>query len=497
MLVEQLLAKTKISRQAQFLDSAQGLQEFFAIMIIFGQKQNILTAVFGQLGRQNQEVGTNCVQGSSPIIFGQRQSFEPMNNIGREQKQLKKRHIGFPGIAGDFAQGIIVKEFAVVLFYCCPGIVKQINPPSRHLEIGHENMINISGIFEQSQLFGFLRIFWDRAPDYNKSVRVVPFLMNIVSEFSNLPTVLESVEPASLSLGFDRGIFFGYDDVTTAYSVEESDYSLAVKSRIHAEADTASGDLLRGFCQANLQKSYCSSRRSGVPGTQSSVPEFLMMRLETEKRMIRPSSRFLGVVTNSSSLLPAVDSNHYRIDIEGQAVAFAGQFPQVSPQAVVKPRQLANCLRIQPFQEPAQGCLIREAAQAQHLQKESVVLQDLGFVDSFHSHDDRVQQSQNQFGGMISGLIVRIMSFQTLLDSLLEADLFAKTMNQGHSAEVRQMGSLEEKSDISGSFGHGMQTVHFGRFLSQGLFETYYTPFSSENINLKSQNNRFSRIFED
>jgi len=70
-----------------------------------------------------------------------------------------------------------------------------------------------------------------------------------------------------------------------------------------------------------------------------------------------------------------------------------------------------------------------------------------------------------------------------------------KTMNQGHPAEVSQVGSLEEKSNVSGSFGHGMQTVHFGRFLPQALFETYYTPFPSKNTNLKSQNNRFSRIF--
>ncbi|MDP2788768.1 MAG: hypothetical protein Q8O46_01800, partial [bacterium] len=173
-MIEQLLAKTKISRQTQFLNSAQGMQELFALMIIFGQKQNILTAVPGQLGWQNQKVDTNCIQGSSPIIFGQTESFEPVDYIGRKEKQLKKRHVGFPRIAGDFAQGIIVKEFAIVLFYCCPGIVKQIYSPSRYLEIGHENMVNIFGIFEQSQLFGFLRVFRDRPPDYNKPVRAVP-----------------------------------------------------------------------------------------------------------------------------------------------------------------------------------------------------------------------------------------------------------------------------------------------------------------------------------
>ena len=58
-----------------------------------------------------------------------------------------------------------------------------------------------------------------------------------------------------------------------------------------------------------------------------------------------------------------------------------------------------------------------------------------------------------------------------------------KTMNQGHPAEVSQVGSLEEKSNVSGSFGHGTQTSHLVRFLSQEFYRAYYTLFSSENTN--------------
>ena len=82
------------------------------------------------------------------------------------------------------------------------------------------------------------------------------------------------------------------------------------------------------------------------------------------------------------------------------------------------------------------------------------------------------------------------------MEKILQQMQFAKTVNQSHPTEVRQVGSLEEKSDISGSFGHGTQTVHLGRFLSQILFEAYYTRLSSENKNLKSGNHRVSRIFE-
>lgn len=167
MSIEKLLAKTKIPRQTQFLNPVQSLLELFAVMVISGKKQNILMSAIGQFGRQDQEVRTDRIQGSHQVFSGQTQPFEPVDNICGEQEQLEERHIGFPGFAGDLAQGIIVKEFPVVLFYRCPGIVKQIHSPGRHLEIGHEDMINILGIFEQSQLFGFLGIFRDRAPDYD------------------------------------------------------------------------------------------------------------------------------------------------------------------------------------------------------------------------------------------------------------------------------------------------------------------------------------------
>ncbi len=162
----------------------------------------------------------------------------------------------------------------------------------------------------------------------------------------------------------------------------------------------------------------------------------------------------------------------------------------------MKPYQLANRLWIQPFQEPPQSCLIWETAQAQNLQEETVVLQDFCFVDTFQSHNNGVQQRQDQFGRMILGLIVRIMPLQTLLDSFLEFDLLAKTMYQKHPTEVSQMASSEENLDVSATFGHGTQPSHLVHFLSQEFYRAYYTLFSSENTNLKLQNNRISRIFE-
>jgi len=428
------------------------------------------------------------------VIFGQTQPFEPVDYIGRKQKQLKKRHIGFPRIAGDCAQRIIVQEFPVVFLDGGSGIVKQIHPPGRHLEIGYENMINVSRIFEQSQLFCFLRIFRNRAPDYNKSVGAVPFLMNILEKFSCFPAIAEPLEPAPLRFGFDSGIFLGHDDIPAAYSVEESDYSLSVESRIHPEANAASGNIRRSLVQTYLQELDGSGRRSSVSGTQSSMPEFLAMRFETEERMIGSSSWLLGIVANSSTLLLAVNSNYYRIQIENQAGAFVGQTPKVSSQAVVKPRQLANRLRIQSFQKPAQSCLIRKTTQSQNLQEETVVLQDFGLVDTFQSHNNGVQQCQNQLGRMI--FLVLRRKADRFLQKLFESKLLAKTVNQEHSTVMRQMAASEENFDFAMSFWHNTQTSLLVHFLCEEFDKPYYTPFPSKNTDLKLQNNRFSRIFE-
>ncbi len=193
-------------------------------------------------------------------------------------------------------------------------------------------------------------------------------------------------------------------------------------------------------------------------------------------------------------MLFAVNGNDYRIQIENQAGAFVGQAPKVSSQAVVKPRQLANRLRTQPFQEPPQSCLIRETTQPQNLQKEAVVLQNFGLVDALQPHNDGIQQSQDQFGRMVN--LILLGKTNMLLQKLFELKLLAKTVNQKHPTVMRQMVASEENFDFSSTFWHNTQTVHLGRFLCKDFDRAYYTPFSSENTNLKSENNRFSRIFE-
>jgi hypothetical protein len=202
------------------------------------------------------------------------------------------------------------------------------------------------------------------------------------------------------------------------------------------------------------------------------MPEFLTIGFEAKQWMIRSSAWFLGIVPDLRSFLFPVNRDDHRIQIEDQTCRFAWQSEQVGPQAVLKPDQLSDGLRTQSFQKSSQCGLIRKTVQAKNLQKKSIVLQDFGLVDPLHPHDNCIKQSEDQFGRMILGSILETMSLQTHLDVLLEIDLFAKTMNQQHSSKVRQMTFSEENTYIPGSFGHGMQTVHLGRF----PYQQFYLP---------------------
>jgi hypothetical protein len=489
--VETLLAKTKNFGQTQFLNPSQGFFELLALRIVFGQNQHLLMSAIAQLGRQHQEVGTNRIERSRQIFRWQSQPFEPMDDIGGEQKHLKKGDVGLPTMAGNFGQRIIVKEFAVVFLDSSSGVVKQVYAPRRHIEVGDENMINVFGIFEQSQLFGFLGVFGDRTAHNNKAMGAVPFLMDVGQKLAGFPTVFEFLVFGPLRLSLDSGIFSGDDDVTASRSVEKPDYSLTVKPRIHSKTDTTSGDIPGRFVQTNFQKADGSRGRSRVSRTQSPVPEFLAMRLETKQRMITSASWLPGVVADARALLPAVNGDHHRIDVEDQTGSFVRYLPEIGSEAVVQSYPLTNRLWAQALQKPSQSRLIGKATQPQNVQKESVVLQDLGFVDALHPHDDRVEQRQSQLGAMILGLFVTIVSVQTLLNSLLQNNLLAKTVNQSHSAKVRQVGSLEEKSNISGAFWHGTQTSHLVYFLSQWILLAYYTLTSSIKTTVVASKSRF------
>jgi len=129
----------------------------------------------------------------------------------------------------------------------------------------------------------------------------------------------------------------------------------------------------------------------------------------------------------------------------------------------VKTYQLSNAFGRKTLQEPAQGALVGESLQAEHLQESAVVLQDVGLVDTAQPHNDGEDQGHNQLGRVIGRSSLQLVYM--LLKKPAQPQPFAKSLDQPHSAEVRKVGLLEGETEFPGPSGHPAQSTLIGAFV--------------------------------
>jgi hypothetical protein len=469
---ESSFAKTKISGQAQLFYFLQRSQKLLLVMVVVRKFDNIFLVLAYQPGGQHQEVGTNGIERGSEILRRQTKSFEPMNDVGGKEQDLKESNVGRPCLCGDLAQRIVVEEFSDVFLYRGSWLVEEIDAPSADFEVGDKDLVDILFVLEQSELLGFCRILWSGTADDHEAMQFAPLVVDFFPELSHLPAVFEPLEFAASSPLLEVRKLLGDHHIRTSRAVEEPYHTAAVETGVHPQADAASGDLRGYFGQADFEKGDRSARSDGIARSQSAMPELLEMGLETEQRMVGTPAAFLGVVANSCPLGSAIDNNNNRIQIEDQSGACLGKGKQVSPQAVVQPGQLADGFGRQALQEPAQGRLIGELVQSQHFQKGPVVLQNIGLVDAAEPHDDGEDKGHNEFGGMVIGAFLE--SGNVPLEQVAKSKLVAKTLNQPHPTEVSNVSFLEGKTDFSGTFWHVTQSTPLGAFLSQNFCSGNY-----------------------
>ena len=386
-----------------------------------------------------------------------------MNDIGSKEQDLKESNVGRPCIGRDFAQGIVVEEFADVFLYRGSWIVKEIDPPGADFEVGDKEVVDILFVFEQSQLLDFCRILRSGMAEHHKAMELAPFVVDFLPELACLPAVLQPLKFASPSSLLEVRELLGHHHIATPALVEKPYHSAAVETRIHSEADPASGDLVRYFGQTDFEKGDDSCGTDGVARSESAMPELLEMGFETEQRMVGTSASFFGVVADSCSLGSAIDDDNYRVQVEDQSASRVGKREQMSPQAVVKPGQLPDRFGRQALQEPAQGRLIGKTLEPQHFQKSPVVLQDFGLVDAAKPHDDGNDQGHDHFGRMVKSSSA--LSPDVFLNQPAQSQLVAKTLNQPHPTKVGDMGFVEGKTDFSCTFWHMAQNTPQGAFV--------------------------------
>lgn len=396
--MKRLLANSEFLGQAEFVDLSERRQEFFLVVVIVRKLDDILFLCAHQLGWQDQEIGADGVERGEAPIVGQTQSLEPMDDVGGEENHLKERYVGRPVSRWDFGKRVIVDQLPDMFFDVGSNRIETINPPRIGFEVGDEDVIKVLLVLEQSQLLGFFWVLGDRAPHYYKTVLPCRIVSDFLPELSSLPAIGQFLKLAASGPVFDIGVFLRYDDVFAVLAVEKFHGPLAIKPRVHPEADARSRNVCGCFGQTYFEKRNDPSAGGRVAWPQRTMPEFLERGLETQQRMIRTSAVLFGIVSHPSAFVFAVDDKDCRVDVENQTVAHSGQGKHISPQTVVKSDQLADGFGWKSFEESPQTGLIGKVFESQHFQESSVVLQDVGLVDPTQSHDDGEHQRQDQFG---------------------------------------------------------------------------------------------------
>jgi hypothetical protein len=167
------------------------------------------------------------------------------------------------------------------------------------------------------------------------------------------------------------------------------------------------------------------------------------MAFETENGVIRGPAFGFGIITAVGPLLFAVEGQNDGIQMEDQRGSGFGKQKKLGAKLIMQPNQLADGVGRQALQEPAQGRLVRKLFQAEQGQKETVILELVGFVDSLDADDQKEKQQDNHIDG-IELRPIRGRAPETL-EATAKIQFVAKSLNEEEAAVVGQTIRLERK----------------------------------------------------
>src|SRR4030095_8127206 len=119
-----------------------------------------------------------------------------------------------------------------------------------------------------------------------------------------------------------------------------------------------------------------------------------------QKWMIGAASFLFRIVTQPRFLLPPIESEHDRIQIEQERRTSTRTLVQSGAQTIVQPNQLPDRVRGQSLQEPAQARRIGKTLQSQQREESPVVLKDGRFAHPLETSHQHIDQRQKQIRGL-------------------------------------------------------------------------------------------------
>src|SRR5260370_22665892 len=202
------------------------------------------------------------------------------------------------------------KQFANVFVADRSGPVKGPHSPGFQVQVGHQARVGVALVFEESQLIGFERIFWNRTTNHHKAMLGFPMLRPML-KLADLgtPTEFFVFQPADFLAV--SGIQPHDHHVSKPHFVEKTNEFAAEESRIGSHPDATAGDVAWHFVQTALQKRHYSSIGRRLAGSPRAMPKFLPMSCATQQLVIRATAPLLGIVGDARSLLLSAKRQHH------------------------------------------------------------------------------------------------------------------------------------------------------------------------------------------
>src|SRR5437016_292122 len=460
--------------QPQRLDSPGRLQENFAVAIIPGKLQHIATSVRGQFPRQYQKLVANCFYGGSRIIVRQAQPLKPMDEVVRQKQQLQEGHVGHPTLRRNFIQGKILEEFPERLFRVGSRLVSLPNHPGLQLQVGHESRVGEPAHLQQAQLLGLLGVFGQRSSHHDEAVLRFPSA-RLKTKLCHRPAKGHFLEASLLGQGQVELGLGANNNIAAACLVQITHQLSRKESRVGQQTNPGSCHPRRNFFHTAADQSAGPRVGSRVAGAQRAVPKLLAVSFKAQQRMIGGASFLPGIVAHSGALLLSIEREDHRVEVEDQTRSRLGQGGQLRPELNMQARELPESFSREAAQKATQGGFVRKFLKADQRKKQSIVMEDLGFVHAGQSSDQNIEKHQEQIGRMIIGPIRRVL--ENAFQSAAQTELVTKALDQEQTTEVRERVRLERKIQCLQAFSHFAAkkkqgfgtapiTVQNGRFLA-------------------------------
>src|SRR2546423_6371973 len=275
-------------------------------------------------------------------------------------------------------------------------------------------------------------------------------LLRLVLKVGHGPAKMHGLETSPMGHRQEVLHLRGHDDIAAARLVQITDELAREVTRVAQKSNPRASNVRGNLLQAMLHKMSCAGVAGGVTGTQRTMPELLTMSFKTENGMIGGTPLLPGIVTFAGALLFAIKRQHNRIQMKLQLAARCRRSKQFAAQPIMQAHHLSNRRRGHAFEKTAKSALIGKTLQSDQRKKQSVVLQNLGFIDALNSGNQDEEQSDDH---VLRAIIEPTRScLEDALEPTTQAQLVTKSLNQEQSAEMSQRIAFERKLQFLQAF---------------------------------------------